>query len=506
MNRTFRVGFTVVEVTIVIVVIAILATVAIVGYNGITVNARDKVLLSDIDAVEGEIGRYAAKNAGVYGAALNWDSSTGSNANIVFTPSNGNIIKVVGFGDGYCIKGYNPKSSNKTLATARQKGSDSSACQPGLITVGGTSCANSKDMVALCWGSNFYGGLGNTSVSMGDSNSQSPVPIPVDTTGVLANKTIKQFAGSGINTNCAIASDDLAYCWGSGGSGQLGNGSSTNSNVPVAVTTSGALSGKTVKYIAVGQNNGCVIASDSKIYCWGSNYSGQLGDNTTTSSTVPVAVNATGVLAGKTMTSVAIGANYACALDSDGKVYCWGKYQNWATGPTVPVAVTTGALSGKVVKKLALGGGGASYACSLDTEGSVACWGVGYYGEMGTGVAMVSSGVPTRILDGAMAGQTVKDISASGSLTCAVSSGKRAYCWGYNSMGQLGDGTTTAKYVPTAVSTAGAMMGKDIASVISYGSGYAACAIDTLGQLYCWGNYGTGGGPNTLPTAITLPL
>ena len=91
---------------------------------------------------------------------------------------------------------------------------------------------------------------------------------------------------------CAIASDDKAYCWGNNNFGVLGNGSTVNSSVPVAVNTTGVLAGKTIKQISAGSSHTCAIASDDKAYCWGDGYPGQLGNGSTVNSSVPVHVYA----------------------------------------------------------------------------------------------------------------------------------------------------------------------------------------------------------------------
>ena len=156
--------------------------------------------------------------------------------------------------------------------------------------------------------------------------------------------TFVQLSTSNDNT-CAIASDNKIYCWGYNNFGQLGNGTTTNSSVPVAVNTSGVLAGKTIKQVSSGSYHSCAIASDDKVYCWGLNNFGQLGNGTTTNSSVPVAVNTSGVLAGKTIKQVSSGS-YSCAIASDDRMYCWGlnRFGQLGNGTTtnssVPVAVS----------------------------------------------------------------------------------------------------------------------------------------------------------------------
>ena len=187
------------------------------------------------------------------------------------------------------------------------------------------SCAIALNGRAYCWGSGNSGKLGN------GSTASSRVPVAVNTSGVLAGKTIKQIS-AGENHTCAIASDNRAYCWGSNKNGQLGNGSTADSNVPVAVNMSGALAGKTIKQILAGGDHGCVVASDDKMYCWGLNNNGELGNNSSVNSSVPVAVNTDGVLAGKTIRQMSAGFSSTCAVDSEYNMYCWGYNDNGQLG------------------------------------------------------------------------------------------------------------------------------------------------------------------------------
>src|SRR5690606_14942183 len=148
---------------------------------------------------------------------------------------------------------------------------------------------------AYCWGGGASGQLGN-----GDTNNSS-VPVAVSTSGVLASKTVTAISAGGGHT-CAVA-DGQVYCWGYGWDGQLGNGDTNNSSVPVAVSTSGVLASTTVTAISAGAGHAAVPA-DGQAYCWGGGGGGQLGNGDTNNSSVPVAVSTSGVLASKTVTAI----------------------------------------------------------------------------------------------------------------------------------------------------------------------------------------------------------
>ena len=166
------------------------------------------------------------------------------------------------------------------------------------------------------------------------------------------------------------------FSWGNNGNGALGNGSTVQSNVPVAVDMTGVLAGKTIDAVSTGQAHCLALASDGTVYAWGDNTRGELGNNSTTSSSVPVAVDMTGVLAGKTIIAIAAGDFVSMALDSTGKVYTWG-YNGFGmlgngsaafSQSLVPVPVTTtGVLAGKTIRRIAAG---ADFCVALDSNGA----------------------------------------------------------------------------------------------------------------------------------------
>ncbi len=133
-----------------------------------------------------------------------------------------------------------------------------------------------------CWGDNNYGQLGNNSTT----DSTIPVAVRANSGDQLYNKTVTGVS-AGLYHTCAVA-NARAYCWGSGGSGQLGNNSSATKYVPVAVSQlSGGLLNVDVTAIGGGSNRGCAITEDARTFCWGLNSQGQIGDGTTITRYVP---------------------------------------------------------------------------------------------------------------------------------------------------------------------------------------------------------------------------
>lgn len=342
------------------------------------------------------------------------------------------------------------------------------------------SCALTDTGAVLCWGSNFEGRLGD------GSGMDSAVPTPVSAlgSGVLT-------LGAGVAHSCAVDAGGGAWCWGRGGGGQLGDGSTSDSDVPVAV--SGLPGGLTA--VSAGYAHSCGLTALGGVLCWGLNDDGELGDGTNSDSSTPVAV--TGLASG--VAEISVGDQHSCALTDTGAMLCWGsdlsgQLGNGAGGDSnVPVAVS-GLGSG--VEAIAAGG---TFSCAVLSGGEVRCWGSNAYGQLGDGV-IASSDVPVTV-SGVSSSAT--SIATGYGFACAGATSGGVQCWGRGDQGQLGDGNGTDSSSPVAVSglTAG------IRSLSA--NGFHACAATTAGALRCWGSNdlgqlgdGSTGGTSNVPVAV----
>jgi alpha-tubulin suppressor-like RCC1 family protein len=243
--------------------------------------------------------------------------------------------------------------------------------------------------------------------------------------------------------SCALTVGGGVKCWGRNRNGQLGDGTTEDRSTPVDVV---GLTGG-VEAIAVGQSHTCALMTEGGVKCWGANYSGQLGDGTTENRNTPAdVVGLTGEV--EAMTA---GGSHTCALMVGGGVKCWGRNRNGQLGDgttenrNTPVAVV-GLASGVV----AIAGGGL-HTCALTVGGGVKCWGWNGFGQLGDGTTEDRS-TPVAVV-GLESGVAVIAAGATfyGTHTCALTTGARIKCWGFNSHGQLGDGTTRRRSTPVDV-------------------------------------------------------
>lgn len=313
------------------------------------------------------------------------------------------------------------------------------------------TCGVTGEGAVRCWGTNNFGQLGDGTTT----NS------PHRAVGVLGlSSGVKQVAAGAAST-CALMSDGSIKCWGKNDNGQLGSGSSTISS-PVPVDVRG-LAGKAVS-VAVGGTQACAALESGAVQCWGgSGYFGELGIDRATRSLKPVDVpNITGAR------SVSSMYYSTCALTKTGSTTCWGYTEGEA--PVVPTVVATGSTS-------------ASTWCAV-IDGGLQCWGHATS-------AGVSARQPTLSSGKAIA------VSTGASGACALTASGGVVCWGDNTHGILGDGTTTSSPQPVPVSS---LSGKGVAVAVGW---FHACAM-TDKEVLCWG--ATAFGPNddqVEPTAFS---
>ncbi len=346
---------------------------------------------------------------------------------------------------------------------------------------------------------------------------------------VEAAPEITQLSLSNVSS-CALTSTGAMKCWGSNSYGQIGtlasNQQKTPSDVPgftnnisaiavgdsrmCALTTAGEVKcigngvadsnnpGISAGAISIssGYANSCALMSYGGVKCWGDNWTGQLGSGTWVN-TSP-AVNVKGLTSG--VTAITSGIMHSCALLSSGSVKCWGanNYGQLGDGTTSnrnEPAQVSGLTSGVVSIS-----GGYEHTCAVLTNGEVKCWGRNGYGELGDGTT-TNRNVPTSVK---VDGQPISGIaSISGGLrhTCAITTGGAAKCWGYNALASLGNGTLTDSLTPVNV----VGLGSGVLS-IEAGKGFATCATVTGSSVMCWGHSWAGNVGDGFTTDRSSPV
>lgn len=290
----------------------------------------------------------------------------------------------------------------------------------------------------------------------------------------------------GTRHNCALTLPGQAYCWGDGTVGQLGNNSTSSSTTPTPVTQNGL----PFQSIASGLDFSCALTTAGEAYCWGTNAYGELGTGDHTNRLVP-----TPVVGGLTFTKiVAAEDNFACARTSTEKAYCWGKNTSGQLGngtttdSPVPIRVTLGRY---LIADISAYWG---HACALSTGGRAGCWGSNGNGELGDGTRTNSS-IPVAVSGGLKFGSLV----AYSDHTCGLTTVGQAYCWGGNTHGDLGDGTGSTQLRPVPVTQAGGLL----FGQLGMSAGWNSCSLSAAsggvpaGQAYCWGMATESSAPGT---------
>ena len=376
------------------------------------------------------------------GTPTNTPTSTPTSTPATASPSGVDVIIAGGYLHSCALQVSTGKVKCSGLNEYGQLGDGTTTSQTLATQVSGMSsgitaitsgssrgCAVTSSGGVKCWGQNIYGGVGN-----GNTLDQfSPISVSGLTSGVVAVN-----GGTAYHT-CALLSNGSIKCWGFNGYGQLGDGTTTDRYTPV--TVSNPPTG--VVAIGAGSSHTCTLNSSGGVQCWGGNYSGQLGDGTTVQRTSPVQVS--GLSSG--VKQLAVGADHTCVLTTGNGVKCWGYNSEGELGDssntnrTAPVDVT-GLTSG-----VASIGSGSYHTCAVLESGAVKCWGYNGSGRLGDGTTTTRNN-PVSV-SGLTSG--IASVTGGDAHSCAVTSTNSVKCWGDNSQGALGDGTTTNRSTPVDI-------------------------------------------------------
>jgi alpha-tubulin suppressor-like RCC1 family protein len=355
-----------------------------------------------------------------------------------------------------------------------QLGSGADASSPVPVAVSGGlsfasihsawefTCGLTRSGEAYCWGQNQFGQFGNGTTS--GSN------VPVRAGGDLRFHALTV----GVYHACGLTARGEAYCWGSSrGGGMSGNalgapttalcenpaGGYRGAEWPCSTTPLLVSGGLRFRSISAGLMYTCGTTTAGDSYCWGWNFFNQLGDGTTTDRTEP-----TEVLSERRFASVNAGATHTCGIADDGEALCWGgRAFNWGqlgngafVGSSTPTPVVGGLRFASISPSRA--NNIYTFTCGVTRAGESYCWGSNRFGQIGGAgdlqtCSTMGGGIPCTAAPVAVEGDlTLSALSTGSEFACGVARGGRAYCWGRNDSGQLGNGTRTNASVPTPLS------------------------------------------------------
>jgi alpha-tubulin suppressor-like RCC1 family protein len=348
------------------------------------------------------------------------------------------------------------------------------------------TCGVDGQGTVLCWG---RVDLRLGSVQQGAWIAQGQ---PVNTSGIQETVVFESI-GSGVAFSCGLSDAGKVYCWGTDDQGQMGNpGVNLGNPYPTLVQTGAVPVDEQFTHVAVGDYHICGRTQRRQIYCWGYNNNGQLGDTTTTLRQLPVASNLSSVLGTKSahfLPSATSSSSSNCMIGDVNKLpYCWGynNYGQLGVGDGTNRSKPTPVITSNFPANLGfkLIAVGEGAGCAVGTDNSLWCWGT----NTNLAAGLVSSTTP-RAMD-------LSNVTGSGIITelvmgrwhgCFLMQEGDAYCWGYNGDYRTGTSDSTANFgIPKKVDTSRVDGVKKFRSIAINNS--SSCAITWMGLPYCWGN------------------
>lgn len=364
-----------------------------------------------------------------------------------------------------------------------------------------------SDGTALAWGENQHGVFGNGTTE--DSVTPQPVTMPV-----AANQAAVRFSSvcAGYDHVIALATDGTVWTWGSDANGQLGNRAvaETPQSVMLPKQVGGALEGKTVVSVAAGKAFSLALTSEGKVYAWGINQFGILGNldqhvKAEYSICYPARVTA---LDAPFITAIFAGEQTAGALDSNGQVWLWGDNDRRQAGTSdvgedrdmnvVAVPVQKQTATAYCARSIALGG---DHTVVLMNDGKVASFGDQSYGQLGNGITKDEETAVFKYLPN---GTTAMKMVAAGSEhSAAIGADGKVYVWGRNDSGILGTGLAEA-VLNTPSEVTSELWGTPVAVFAGYDN---TVVIDDQGLVYAWGSNSSGElGNGTRTESVEAPV
>ena len=334
-----------------------------------------------------------------------------------------------------------------------------------VSTVDDTTCGIDINHQLYCWGDNYYGQLDNY-----DGILKNSYGFPLTSDSIYNVKKICV----GFANICGIDENSELLCWGANNFGQLGNYTTDNSYYPVLITN-----GQNSRWESVGLGgyHTCGVDKDDDLWCWGGNDHGQLGDGTTVHSSYPLFITNSQNISWK---SISLGVYHTCGIDKSDRLWCWGgnDYGQLGDGSNAdsnyPVLITNG--QNNTWKSISLG---AYYTCGIDENGKLWCWGSNNNGQLGDGTT-INSSYPLLITNSQ--NSKWESISVGYYHTCGIDENGKLWCWGKNNGGQLGNGTIVNSNYPLLIANSQNSLWKSV----SLGS-FHTCGIDDTNNLWCWG-------------------
>ncbi len=329
-----------------------------------------------------------------------------------------------------------------------------------------------------------YNGFGQ----IGNGSLNNPITQPVAVSGLIGAKGV----AIGADHSLAFFNNSTVRAWGDNYQGQLGNNTTNYSSVPVPVKVKSLTNLTGVIAVAAGGFHSLALMNDGTVWSWGDNTFGQLGRSGNSLIADPVSTGTTGIAS---ITAIAAGGDHSLALRNDGTVWAWGYNgygqlgNNTITNSTVPVQVfNADGTPFNNIKAIAAGG---AFSVALMNDGTVWAWGYNGFGQLGIDPAKTPfSSIPVQV-----AGlPVIKAISAGLDHVLALDGSGNIWAWGYNALGQLGIGTTSTSFIstPTQITgfTAALITSPFTVDGVSpiLAAGHHTLARKADGTLYAWGD------------------